>query len=178
MSSITELMPFIVLIPLIAGPICALLPGRALPWLLTTASMATAFVLSALTLAAVFDGGTLSYAFGNWAPPVGIEYRVDAANAFVALLITGVASVLLPWGRPIVDAEVPERQGSFYALLLIAVAGLLGITLTGDVGPITLDGQFSQQDPHRIPSMTTAGLLLLALLLGCAGWLCRRAQHA
>ncbi len=133
MSSITELMPFIVLIPLIAGPICALLPGRALPWLLTTASMATAFVLSALTLAAVFDGGTLSYAFGNWAPPVGIEYRVDAANAFVALLITGVASVLLPWGRPIVDAEVPERQGSFYALLLIAVAGLLGITLTGDV---------------------------------------------
>ncbi len=133
MSSITELMPFIVLIPLIAGPICALLPGRALPWLLTTVSMATAFVLSAMTLAAVFDGATLSYAFGNWAPPVGIEYRVDAANAFVALLITGVASVLLPWGRPIVDAEVPERQGSFYALLLIALAGLLGITLTGDV---------------------------------------------
>lgn len=133
MSSITELMPFVVLIPLIAGPVCALLPGRGLPWLLATLAMTTAFILAAMVLAAVFDGGTLSYAFGDWAPPVGIEYRVDAANAFVALLITGVSAILLPWGKPLVDAEVPERQGSFYALVLIALAGLLGITLTGDV---------------------------------------------
>ncbi|PZA00150.1 monovalent cation/H+ antiporter subunit D family protein [Gammaproteobacteria bacterium 2W06] len=133
MSSITELMPFVVLIPLIAGPVCALLPGRGLPWVLATLAMTTAFILAAMVLAAVFDGGTLSYAFGDWAPPVGIEYRVDAANAFVALLITGVSAILLPWGKPLVDAEVPERQGSFYALVLIALAGLLGITLTGDV---------------------------------------------
>ncbi|WP_148122346.1 monovalent cation/H+ antiporter subunit D family protein [Spiribacter roseus] len=133
MSSITELMPFVVLIPLIAGPVCALLPGRGLPWVLATLTMTTAFILAAMVLAAVFDGGTLSYAFGDWAPPVGIEYRVDAANAFVALLITGVSAILLPWGKPLVDAEVPERQGSFYALVLIALAGLLGITLTGDV---------------------------------------------
>ncbi|AUB79447.1 cation:proton antiporter [Spiribacter roseus] len=126
-------MPFVVLIPLIAGPVCALLPGRGLPWVLATLTMTTAFILAAMVLAAVFDGGTLSYAFGDWAPPVGIEYRVDAANAFVALLITGVSAILLPWGKPLVDAEVPERQGSFYALVLIALAGLLGITLTGDV---------------------------------------------
>ncbi|RZU97946.1 monovalent cation/H+ antiporter subunit D family protein [Spiribacter vilamensis] len=133
MSSITELMPFVVLIPLIAGPVCVLLPGRGLPWLLATFAMTTAFIIAALVLAAVFDGGTLRYAFGDWPPPVGIEYRVDAANAFVALLITGVSAILLPWGKPLVDDEVPERQGSFYALVLIALAGLLGITLTGDV---------------------------------------------
>jgi len=133
MSSITELMPFIVLIPLIAGPVCALLPGRGLPWVLATLAMTTAFILAAMVFAAVFGGGILSYAFGDWAPPVGIEYRVDAANAFVALLITGVSAILLPWGKPLVDDEVPERQGSFYALVLIALAGLLGITLTGDV---------------------------------------------
>ena len=133
MSSITELMPFIVLIPLIAGPVCVLLPGRGLPWVVAVLAMTTAFIISALVLAAVFDGGTLRYAFGDWPPPVGIEYRVDAANAFVALLITGVSAILLPWGKPLVDDEVPERQGSFYALVLIALAGLLGITLTGDV---------------------------------------------
>lgn len=133
MSSITELMPFIVLIPLIAGPVCVLLPGRGLPWLLATLAMISAFIITAFVLAAVFDGDTLRYAFGDWPPPVGIEYRVDAANAFVALLITGVSAILLPWGKPLVDDEVPERQGSFYALVLIALAGLLGITLTGDV---------------------------------------------
>lgn len=131
--NITELMPFIVLIPLLAGPICVLLPGRELPWLLATFSAGAAFVIAAMTLGGVWDGATLRYAFGNWPPPIGIEYRVDAANAFVALLITGVAAILLPWAKPLVDEEVPERQNSFYALFLIAFAGLLGITLTGDV---------------------------------------------
>jgi len=132
-DTITEMMPFIVLVPLIAGPICALLPGRGLPWALATISASVAFVLAAMTLGAVFHGETLRYAFGDWAPPIGIEYRVDAANAFVALLITGMAAILLPWGKALVDDEVPERQGSFYGLFLIALAGLLGITLTGDV---------------------------------------------
>ncbi|MEX0374000.1 monovalent cation/H+ antiporter subunit D family protein [Spiribacter pallidus] len=133
MNRLVELMPFIVLLPLLAGPVCALLPGRRLPWLLAVAAAAGAFIIAATTLAGVMDGTTLRYAFGNWPPPIGIEYRVDAANALVALLITGVATILLPWAAPTVDAEVPERQGVFYALFLIAMAGLLGITLTGDV---------------------------------------------
>ena len=32
--TIAEIMPFSVLLPLIAGPLCAMLPGRRLPWLL------------------------------------------------------------------------------------------------------------------------------------------------
>ena len=129
----TDLLPCIVLVPLIAGPVCALLPGRQWPWLIATLSTAAALVLSAITLAAVFDGSTLRYPFGNWMPPIGIEYRVDAASAFVALLITGVSTVLLPWAKVLVDDEVPERQSAFYALFLIAMAGLLGITLSGDI---------------------------------------------
>jgi len=129
--NIAELMPFSVLVPLIAGPACALLPGRLWPWLLTfTAALASAGI-AALTLPAAMDA-TLSYAFGDWPPPFGIEYRVDAANAFVALLVSGMAAITLPWAKTSVDAEVPERQGTFYALFLLAFAGLMGITMTGD----------------------------------------------
>jgi multicomponent Na+:H+ antiporter subunit D len=130
--TIVELMPFSVLVPLIAALPCALLPGRTAPWLLSFIAAVTSAVIAAMTLSAAMEQ-TLSYAFGNWQPPIGIEYRVDAANAFVALLVSGMAAVTLPWAKTSVDREVPVRQGTFYALFLLALAGLMGITLTGDV---------------------------------------------
>lgn len=131
--NIASIMPFSVLVPLIAAPICALLPGRRWPWLLTFAVAVVTLVIAATTLVSVSDGSTLSYAFGNWQPPIGIEYRVDAANALVAVLLAAMAAFILPWARLSVDDEVPERQGAFYALFLLALAGLLGITQTGDI---------------------------------------------
>ncbi|MDR9432367.1 MAG: monovalent cation/H+ antiporter subunit D family protein [Spiribacter sp.] len=131
--NITEFMPFAVLLPLIAAPVVALLPGRLAPWIFAWLSAAGALLIAALTLIAVFDGEILRYAFGNWPAPIGIEYRVDAASGFVALLITAMATLMLGWGRASVNREVPERQGAFYALFLLAFAGLMGITLTGDI---------------------------------------------
>ena len=129
--TIVELSPFSMLVPLIAAAVCALLPGRLWPWLLTFAAALASAVIAAITLPAAMDA-PLSYAFGNWEPPIGIEYRIDAANAFVALLVSGIAALTLPWAKTSVDREVPERQGPFYALFLLALAGLIGITLTGD----------------------------------------------
>jgi len=131
--NIASVMPFSVLVPLIAAPACALLPGRLLPWALGFVCALAALVITAMTLAATLDGTTLAYAFGNWPPPIGIEYRVDAANAFVALLIAAMAAFILPWAKASVDREVPARQGPFYCLFLLALAGLLGITVTGDI---------------------------------------------
>ncbi|GAA4854310.1 monovalent cation/H+ antiporter subunit D family protein [Luteimonas vadosa] len=129
--TVLELMPFSVLVPLIAAPVCALLPGRALPWLLAMACVLASLAITALVLPAAVEA-PLSYAFGNWQPPIGIEYRVDAVNAFVSLLLAGVTVPILAWGKTSVDREVPERQGVFYALFLLCFSGLMGITLTGD----------------------------------------------
>jgi len=128
---ITELMPFAVLVPLIASGVVAILPGRTWPWLITLLAAVASAVIAALTLMVALDA-PMNYPFGNWPPPIGIEYRVDAANAFVALLVAGMAALSLPWAKLSVDRDVPERQGPFYALFLMAVAGLMGITLTGD----------------------------------------------
>ncbi|WP_205596449.1 monovalent cation/H+ antiporter subunit D family protein [Wenzhouxiangella sp. XN201] len=129
--TLIEWMPFSVLVPLIAAPVCALLPGRMLPWLLALLAAAASTLIAALVLPAAM-AGPLSYAFGNWPPPIGIEYRVDGANAFVALLVSGLAVLATLWGRKSVDDELGERQGVFYSLFLLALAGLMGITLTGD----------------------------------------------
>lgn len=129
--SVLEWMPFSVLLPLIAAPVCALLPGRLLPWLLALISVTASAVIMAFVLPQALVE-PMRYFFGNWPPPIGIEYRVDAVNGFIGLLIALMGAVILPWGRLSVNREVPERQGLFYALFLLAFSGLMGITLTGD----------------------------------------------
>lgn len=126
-----EWMPFSVLAPLIGAPVCALLPGRRLPWLVALACAVLSLGIAIAVLPLAMDSPQ-SYAFGNWPPPIGIEYMVDAVNGFVALLLAGIAVSVLVWGRTSVDREVPERQGVFYALFLLCFSGLMGITLTGD----------------------------------------------
>jgi multicomponent Na+:H+ antiporter subunit D len=129
--TLTQWMPFVVLMPLILSGVSALLPGKNPPWLLALVT-ATASAVLALLVWSGLGPEPMGYAFGNWAPPMGIEYRVDHANAFVAFIVSGIAALALLWGKASTDQEIPKRQGIFYALFLLALAGLLGITLTGD----------------------------------------------
>src|SRR5690625_7034508 len=102
-------MPFSVLVPLIAAPVCAMLPGRNLPWMLATLAALASAVIAATVLPHVMHV-TLHYAFGSWEAPIGIEYRVDAANGLVALIISAAAALALLWARTSVDHEL--RPGS------------------------------------------------------------------
>src|SRR5699024_8024450 len=67
--SVLEWMPFGVLLPLMAAPICALRPGRMLPWLLATASVAASAVIMAFVLPEAVQA-PMRYFFGDWPPPI------------------------------------------------------------------------------------------------------------
>ena len=169
---LTELMPFSVLVPMIAAPVCALLPGRLLPWLLALISALASAVIAALVMPQAM-AEPLSYAFGNWPPPIGIEYRVDAANAFVALLVSSLAVLATLWGRRSVNKELGARQGVFYGLFLLALAGLMGITLTGDVFNLFVFLEISSLAIYALISYGTDRRALLAsfryLIMGTIG---------
>jgi multicomponent Na+:H+ antiporter subunit D len=91
-------------------------------------------MLAAIQLWAVLDGGVIVYELGGWAPPWGIEYRIDAVNAFVALLVAAIAAVTLPYAMLSSEQEIPgEKIPLFYSALLLCFTGLLGITQTGDI---------------------------------------------
>ena len=62
--NINELMPFAVLVPLIAAPICALLPGRILPWLTAFFAAASSLAIMSGVLPEAVDA-PIRYAFGN-----------------------------------------------------------------------------------------------------------------
>jgi len=130
----TEQLPvLIVLLPLLAAPIMVLMRGAHWPWLLATLVSWGTFLCAILLLIQVVNEGTVSYAMGGWEPPWGIEYRIDFVNALLLLLLTGIASVVMPYARQSVESEVgPEKAPMFYATLMMLAIGLCGITASGD----------------------------------------------
>jgi multicomponent Na+:H+ antiporter subunit D len=122
-----------VVLPLLAAPLCMLLPARA-AWALFQLVCLSTLACALALLAQVSDGGTLSYTMGGWAPPFGIEYVIDAANAFVLLLVSLAATVTALYARRSLENDLEPRQLPLcYASLCLYLCGLLGITATGDV---------------------------------------------
>ncbi|WP_207062965.1 monovalent cation/H+ antiporter subunit D family protein [Motiliproteus sp. SC1-56] len=123
----------VVIMPLLAAPLCVLIGRIAVArWLALLVGWASAAM--ALTLLAVVEAnGPLSYALGDWAPPWGIEYRLDRLGSYVLLIVTLITALVFSFAPRSVDREIPEgRQIPFYSALLLAAAGLNGIVVTGD----------------------------------------------
>ena len=122
-----------VVVPLIAAPLTVLVRRRDLAFATVLGASWIALAISIALWLRVADTGTISYAIGSWPPPWGIEYRIDRLNAFVLVLVSGIASVVLPYSRASIQPEVASRQHYlFYTMFALCLAGLLGITVTGD----------------------------------------------
>ncbi|HEX9809308.1 MAG TPA: monovalent cation/H+ antiporter subunit D family protein [Alphaproteobacteria bacterium] len=122
-----------VIVPLLAAPLSVFLRRAALAWYLTFLVSIATFLVSIALLERVMTGGVISYALGDWAAPYGIEYRVDAVNAFVLLIISGISTVVLPYARTSVASEIDAgSQSLFYTCYLLCLTGLLGMVVTGD----------------------------------------------
>lgn len=110
----------LVIIPLLAAPVTAILPNGRLPWFLTLVVTWCCFVLSGWQLSAVIDGSVISYELGGWAPPWGIEYRIDAMNALVALIVAGIAAITLPYALRTVEKEISLLRRSLLRIQVFA----------------------------------------------------------
>jgi multicomponent Na+:H+ antiporter subunit D len=122
-----------VVVPLLAAPTCVLLRNARAAWLLAALVTWTAFAISLGLLVQVVGHGTISYAIGDWAPPWGIEYRVDLLSAFVLVIVSGIGSLVMPFARDNVEREIPQQRiYLFYVMYLLCLTGLLGIAITGD----------------------------------------------
>jgi multicomponent Na+:H+ antiporter subunit D len=129
----THLPALQIVVPLIAAPICLLLRRENLTWAWATFISWVVFALAWMMLQQVLTGGPFNYELGGWEAPYGIEYRVDAVNAFILLIVAAIGAVVMPYARASVAREIPEhKRGLFYTAYLLCLTGLLGITITGD----------------------------------------------
>ena len=122
-----------VVLPLISAPLAILLRRPAAAFAVVTAAAWAAFAIAVALWLRVHAQGVVSYHLGGWAPPWGIEYRIDRLNSFVLALVSGLAAVVLPYSRASIAHEIPrETHYFFYAMNGLCLAGLLGMTITGD----------------------------------------------
>jgi len=132
---ISEHLPVLqVLTPLLAAPLCLLFYERRFAWSISLTLSLAALVIAALLLQRTLEAGIISYELGGWSMHWGIEYRVDIVNAFVLLVVTTIASVVLLYARQSILVELYRgRIPLFYAIYMLCLGGLLGVTISGDV---------------------------------------------
>jgi len=122
-----------VVVPLVAAPACVLLYEPRRVWWLAFLVSALALAVAGSLLGVVLGAGTIVYSLGGWVAPWGIEYRIDALNALILVLVSGVSLVTLVFARESVEREIAaERIYLFYTVWLLCLTGLIGIAITGD----------------------------------------------
>jgi multicomponent Na+:H+ antiporter subunit D len=163
-----------VVLPLLSAPLCVLLRDhRAARVLASIVAFATLGIAGTL-LQRVLESGHISYRLGGWEPPWGIEYRIDVANAFVLVVVAAIAAVVLPTGPgPGSHRIAPERQSLYYASFLLCLAGLLGMTATGDAFNVFVFLEISSLATYTLVSLGQSRRALRSafvyLLLGTVG---------
>ncbi len=125
----SDLPALLVALPLL-GSTLAFLAGLARSesgWPVALVTTAVQVAGAAVLASRAFDS-TVSYVVGGFEAPFGIELYIDGLSATMALLIAVVSFAVLAYSR-----VAGPRTNAFYAAYLLLVAGLTGMSITGDV---------------------------------------------
>lgn len=146
---------FVLVVPLVTSFLVNLLGRLSRRWVapLTLGSLTFCVVASLRVLWHVLHHGTLHYVVGNWIAPYGIELVVDPLGALMLVLVAVVAFGATWSALKSVERELPGREHLFFTLYLIMLAGLFGLSLTGDA--------FNLYVLLEITSITTYGLIAM-----------------
>jgi multicomponent Na+:H+ antiporter subunit D len=154
MSLWDHLPVLVVIVPLMAGPLCVLVGRPRAAWGLALVAAWLSFAAAVVLSVQVADTGTISYELGGWAPPWGIEYRIDTLGSYVLLIVTAIAALVMVAARESAAREVPEPLiARFYAALMLAFAGLVGIVATGDAFNVFVFLEISSLASYALISM-------------------------
>lgn len=125
----------VVVLPLMSAfivPFIGYFNKKLIPYFVAFVAFIT-FIISLFNLDTVLKTGIITYTMGGWVPPYGIEYRIDYLNAFVSTVVVFILFVILIYARKSIEQELPKKTVPYYTLILLLVAGLEGLIVTGDV---------------------------------------------
>ncbi|MFT4610167.1 MAG: multicomponent Na+:H+ antiporter subunit D, partial [Cellvibrionaceae bacterium] len=123
----------LIVLPLMAAPICVILRKPQSAWLVALICNLVVVLLSFSLLSHVVDGNVVQYKLGGWAAPTGIEYYIDALNATLISVVAVISFLTIIYSKQSIYKEIAKpRHYLFYAGWLLCLTGLLGILITGD----------------------------------------------
>ncbi len=163
-----------VIIPLIAAPVCSLLPKSRIAWIFASLISLATFLVSIAIMLQVNTIGMLSYNMGNWPAPWGISYHIDHLSSLLLLLISAIACITLISSRTLLEQEIPAHKRSlFYSAFLLCMTGLLGIVATGDAFNVFVFLEISSLSAYALIAMGRDRKALMAayqyLIMGTIG---------
>ena len=163
-----------VMVPLLGSVVCAVIRQRHICSALNVLCSLAMPVIAFAILAQVQETGTISYAMGGWAPPVGIEYRIDLANAYMLVLVSLMGAAVALYAPRSIDNEIaPERQGLTYAMYLMCMSGLLGMAIAGDAFNVFVFMEISSLAMYTLIALGSERRALVAafqyLIIGTIG---------
>jgi len=172
---ISEHLPVLLLIlPLLAAPVCVLLHNEMLAWLFSLVVIVCVFTGAWSLLEVVLDQGVQRYAIGNWPVPWGIELYLDSLSAFVLVIVATIAATSILYARASVAREIAsDRSYLFYSALMLNLTGLIGVVLTGDAFNLFVFIEISSLSGYALVSLGQKRQALYAafryLILGTVG---------
>ena len=112
-------------------------------------------VMAIFVLRHVLTVGIIHYWLGGWRPPWGIEYVVDALNAYVLVIVLFIGLIGAIYSKRSVEHEIEARKHvTFYTIFQLIVAGMCGVVVTGDL--------FNMYVLYEVASLTTYALIASA----------------
>jgi multicomponent Na+:H+ antiporter subunit D len=150
----THLPILVVVAPLLSAALIVLLNNRKSAWLITLLTSFFCFYASISMLQILQEVDVISYTLGGWEAPLGIELRIDALSVLMLLILTGSASLVSVYALKSVEKEIPDKnQVLFYTALLMVLAGLIGISITGDAFNIFVFLEISSLSTYALISL-------------------------
>ncbi|MBA7521182.1 Na(+)/H(+) antiporter subunit D [subsurface metagenome] len=136
MISVVEHFPVLVIVISLLSAFTILIVGRLNKkscCFISFATILVQLVMSIFILNHVRTVGTIRYWLGGWSPPWGIEYVVDALNAYILVILLFLALLCVMYSKRNIEHELPQKIAHYYVIYQLLITGLCGITVTGDI---------------------------------------------
>ncbi len=125
--------PMFFVLPLLAAFIIPILGkfAKSIIWIFVSLISFALFIIALYGVAVTQQFPMLVYQMGNWPPPLGIVMAFDSLSAFMTLVI----SILVFAGAVFSFRYMSHYTGQwkFYTLYMLITAGMMGISITGDL---------------------------------------------
>ncbi|MBD3271022.1 MAG: NADH/ubiquinone/plastoquinone (complex I) [Elusimicrobia bacterium] len=132
MSTGTHIIPLFAALPLMGAFLIPFFKKtKHIPEIIGNIAAGSLCVLSVAAVFLVNTSGIMVYSVGAWQPPIGIALVLDGLSSFMLVTVNLVAFLIALYA--IQYMRKFTAQWKFYTLLLLMIAGMNGVVITGDI---------------------------------------------
>ncbi len=144
--------------------------GVAFPVALT--ALTFSFGASIVVAGDVLAHGPVQYFMGGWAPPWGIELRIDHLGALMLLLLSVITLLIAVYSKKSISRELPGKEVPFYSVYLLLAAGVMGMVATADMFSLYVFLEITSLSSYALVSVGGGAAVVSAfryVILGTVG---------